>query len=291
MNKKVHRIYIGSFFIIGIIITVFLAVYGYSYFSVPVEKRFFHAYHNNLKPSGFLGHGIGILGSLMMVFGVAIYMIRKRWKKFFNIGYLKHWLEFHIFLCSVGPILVLYHTAFKFGGIVAVSFWSMAAVVLSGVIGRFIYVRIPRTIQGNELSVREIDRMGEELTIRLKKDYSINGEVMPKIDKVNLIDKYRNLSLYKSFVNQFKDYFIINSLIKEIKKDLKPLRLNRKREKEILRLAKSKLVISQRIGMLRTMQKLFRYWHIIHLPFAIVMFLIMIIHIAIAIAFGYTWIF
>jgi len=291
MNKKVHRIYIGSFFIIGIIITVFLAVYGYSYFSVPVEKRFFHAYHNNLKPSGFLGHGIGILGSLMMVFGVAIYMIRKRWKKFFNIGYLKHWLEFHIFLCSVGPILVLYHTAFKFGGIVAVSFWSMAAVVLSGVIGRFIYVRIPRTIQGNELSVREIDRMGEELTIRLKKDYSINGEVMPKIDKVNLIDKYRNLSLYKSFVNQFKDYFIINSLIKEIKKDLKPLRLNRKREKEIRRLAKSKLVISQRIGMLRTMQKLFRYWHIIHLPFAIVMFLIMIIHIAIAIAFGYTWIF
>jgi len=102
MNKKVHRIYIGSFFIIGIIITVFLAVYGYSYYSVPVEKRFFHAYHDNLKPSGFLGHGIGILGSLMMVFGVAIYMIRKRWKKFFSIGYLKHWLEFHIFLCSVG---------------------------------------------------------------------------------------------------------------------------------------------------------------------------------------------
>jgi len=52
---------------------------------------------------------------------------------------------------------VLYHTALKFGGIVAVSFWSMAAVVLSGVIGRFIYVRIPRTIQGNELSVKELE--------------------------------------------------------------------------------------------------------------------------------------
>jgi len=129
------------------------------------------------------------------------------------------------------------------------------------------------------------------LTIRLKRDYSINGEVMPKIGEVDLMYKYRDLGLYKSFMNQFKDYFIISSLMKEIRKDLKPLRLNSKREKEILRLAKSKLVISQRIGMLRTMQKLFRYWHIIHLPFAIIMFLIMIIHIAIAVAFGYIWIF
>jgi hypothetical protein len=51
-----------------------------------------------LKPSGSLGHGYGIAGSLMMIFGVSIYMIRKRVRRFFNIGYLKHWLEFHIFL-------------------------------------------------------------------------------------------------------------------------------------------------------------------------------------------------
>ncbi|HVO73002.1 MAG TPA: hypothetical protein VMT35_03200 [Ignavibacteriaceae bacterium] len=291
MNKNVHRVYIGSFFLIGTIITLFLAVKGYSYYTTPVEQRFFLPNHDSLKPSGLLGHGAGIIGSFMMVFGVAVYMVRKRWKKFFRIGYLKHWLEFHIFLCSLGPVLVLYHTAFKFGGIVAISFWSMAAVVLSGVAGRFIYVRIPRTIQGNELNVKELDKMGQELSIRLKTDYSVNGEIMPKIEKINFTDKYRNLSLRKSLINQFKDYFIINSLLKEIKNDLKPLNLNSKRKKEILRLAKSKLIISKRIGMLRIMQKLFKYWHIVHLPFAIIMFLIMAIHIAVAVAFGYTWIF
>ena len=53
-----------------------------------------------------------------------------------KINRSKHWLEFHIFLCTVGPLLVLYHTAFKFGGIVSVSFWSMVLVVLSGVAGK-----------------------------------------------------------------------------------------------------------------------------------------------------------
>ncbi len=137
--------------------TLLLGVYGYQYYTTPLEERFFQPHYDLLKPSGILGHGFGIIGSLMMIFGVAIYMIRKKSQAVSSTSdSLKHWLEFHIFLCTVGPILVLYHTAFKFGGIVAVSFWSMVAVVASGVVGRFIYVQIPRTIQGKELSVSEL---------------------------------------------------------------------------------------------------------------------------------------
>jgi hypothetical protein len=39
------------------------------------------------------------------------------------------------------------------------------------------------------------------------------------------------------------------------------------------------------------MQKMLKYWHVAHLPFAVVMFIIMVIHVAITIAFGYKWIF
>jgi hypothetical protein len=141
MNKILHKIYIASFFVAGISIAILLSVDGFTYYQTSLEERFFHQDHNQLKPSGALGHGYGIAGSLMMIFGVSVYMIRKRFRRFFNIGYLKHWLEFHIFLCTTGPMLILYHTAFKFGGIVAVSFWSMVAVVLSGVAGRFILFR------------------------------------------------------------------------------------------------------------------------------------------------------
>ncbi len=99
MNKTLHRIYIGLFFLIGISVTVLLAVNGYSYYTTSVEERFFHPQHNLIKPSGYLGHGFGIVGSLMMILGVSIYMIRKRSRRLFNFGYLKHWLELHIFLC------------------------------------------------------------------------------------------------------------------------------------------------------------------------------------------------
>ena len=136
MNKTLHRIYVGLFLIVGISVTILLGINGYQYYTTPLEERFFSPDHVMLKPSGAWGHGFGIIGTLMMIVGVGVYMIRKRYRKFFNLGYLKHWLEFHIFLCSVGPVLVLYHTAFKFGGIVSVSFWSMVLVVLSGVVGR-----------------------------------------------------------------------------------------------------------------------------------------------------------
>ena len=70
---------------------------------------------------------------------------------------------FHIFLCTLGPILVLFHTSYKFGGLVVISFWSMVAVFLSGIIGRFIYIQIPRTIEGRELSLNEIREMKSDV--------------------------------------------------------------------------------------------------------------------------------
>ena len=291
MNKSLHRVYIMFFIIVGTGVTLLLAVYGWQYYNAPLEERFFLPQYNMLKPSGVLGHGFGIIGSLMMILGVALYMIRKRVRRFFNIGFLKHWLEFHIFLCTVGPVLVLYHTAFKFGGIVAVSFWSMVVVVASGVAGRFIYVQIPRSIQGKELSVNELNEMSEDLTDKLQTKYSINSNIISRLEKHSQTDKYKQVGFGTSFVMMVQDYFGTRSVLRQIKRELSTLNLRGEREKEIIRISRSKLILSRRIGMLRTTQKLFRYWHIVHLPFAITMFVIMFIHIAVTIIFGYKWIF
>ncbi|MDP1994510.1 MAG: hypothetical protein Q8K40_04605, partial [Ignavibacteria bacterium] len=120
MNKTLHKLYIGLFFLIGITSVGFLVINSYTYYSLPLTERVFSNEHGLFKPSGQIGHGLGILGTLMMIFGVVLYMVRKRTRKLFQIGYLKNWLEFHIFLCTLGPIFILFHTAFKFGGIVAI---------------------------------------------------------------------------------------------------------------------------------------------------------------------------
>jgi hypothetical protein len=291
MSKKWHRLYVGSFFAIGITVVILLAVNGYEYYKTPIEERFFQPKHSSLKPSGAVGHGLGILGTLMMIFGVTVYMVRKRVRSFFNWGYLKHWLEFHIFLCSVGPLLVLYHTSFKFGGIVAVSFWSMTAVVFSGVIGRFIYVQIPRSIQGREFDIKQLDEMNSDISAKLKKEIYGGEKLISDIEKLSDMHRYKQVTLGSSFLFIIKDFFRIKSTLYNIRKEMNKIRVPGMKAKEILRLIKQKLILSRRIALLRTSQKLFKYWHIVHLPFAITMFVIMFIHVAVTIIFGYKWIF
>jgi hypothetical protein len=56
-------------------------------------------------------------------------------------------------------------------------------------------------------------------------------------------------------------------------------------------LVKNDITLNRRIERLDTMQNLFKYWHVAHFPFAVVMFIIMIIHVGVTILFGYRWIF
>ncbi len=72
---------------------------------------------------------------------------------------------------------------------------------------------------------------------------------------------------------------------------LRQTHLSGKEKKAVARLVRRELVIAGRINRLQTMQQLFKYWHVAHLPFALVMLIIMVIHVAITLAFGYRWIF
>jgi len=291
MNKTLHKIYVGLFLIVGISVTILLGINGYQYYTTPLEERFFSPDHIMLKPSGAWGHGFGIIGTLMMIVGVGVYMIRKRYRKFFNLGYLKHWLEFHIFLCTVGPVLILYHTAFKFGGIVSVSFWSMVLVVLSGVVGRFIYLQIPRTIQGQELSINELNSMKEYLALKIRKVLSEDSSTLYKLESIASTDRYKSLRLTAAVGLFIKDYFTTMQLMRIFRKKMTFLGLSKSEREELIQAAKNEIVIARRIAFLRTSQKLFHWWHMFHLPFAISMFVIMIVHVTVTIVFGYKWIF
>lgn len=290
--KKIIRISVLGLYILTVITLLFvLAISGYSYYITPIEERFFHDLHTLLKPSGLLGHGFGIVGTLLIIFGVSLYMLRKRYRIFSRMGLLKYWLEFHIFLCTVGPILILFHTAFKFGGIVSISFWSMVAVFVSGILGRFIYLQIPRSIQGNELTFDELQNRNNALSNQLKNKYQINDSLLNKIEKLVEVDSYKSISITSLIPIIFKDFFQKHRLLKELKKDLAQHEIGRSEQKNILKISSNKIVLVRRIGLLSVMQRVFNYWHIIHLPFALLMLIIMVIHVAITIVFGYKWIF
>lgn len=104
-----------------------------------------------VPPAGELfGHGIGILGFLLMLMTEILYSLRKR-SRSVQWGRMSRWLQFHIFTGLVGPYMVLLHTSWKFNGIAGVSTLLTIIIVLSGFVGRYIFTRIPRTLDGLEI--------------------------------------------------------------------------------------------------------------------------------------------
>lgn len=289
MSKTTHRIYLFTLTLIVIISFAVIIQKGLSFYKTSIEERFFHADYKSLKPSGTIGHGFGILGSFLMIVGVISYMLRKRFRLFFRLGLLKHWLEFHIFLCALGPMLVLFHTSFKFGGIASISFWSMVAVFLSGIVGRFIYIQIPRTIEGRELSLHEISNMKTDICEIIKDvknldEASLHVIIESTKKKVGIYNKNIFVRYYKSLRSDSKT-------ICDVKISMKKNKLSKEEYVKILHFIKNEISLNRKIEMLTTMQNLLKYWHAAHLPFAFVMLIIMVIHVVITILFGYKWIF
>jgi hypothetical protein len=289
MQKTGHRIYISSLASIVVLTTISLFILGFPYYNTPLTERFYHSGHDLYKPSGLIGHGLGIIGTLLIVIGVFSYMARKRYRFLSRFGRLKYWLEFHIFLCILGPIMILYHTAFKFGGIVSISFWSMVVVVASGVIGRYIYLQIPRSMEGRELSLNEVREMKSNLNAHIKTRFNLDEKSYNAILEYTSINSSDHNGDEK--IRMIRKNKENNISIRRLKKTLRKYRLSEASIRGIVKLIKSEISLNKKLQRLQSMQRLFKYWHIVHLPFALIMLVIMIIHVGITLAFGARWIF
>lgn len=288
MTQTTHRIYIGTLVSIVVLVFFYLLFHGLSYYNTSLEERFYHPNHDWFKPSGAMGHGLGIAGTLLILIGVFGYRAKKRYRWLARIGRLKYWLEFHIFLCSLGPVLILFHTAFKFGGIVSVSFWSMIVVVASGIVGRFIYVQIPRTIEGRELSLAELQQMKNQLSMSLA---GVGGVAASNYQDLLTRAQVKAPQEGNLLSRIIRKYGVDRATVQELKVTLQQHQTPRPKIREATYLLRKELSLDNRIERLHVMQKLFKYWHVAHLPFALIMLFILVIHVAITLAFGYRWIF
>ena len=97
--------------------------------------------------SEVFGHGMGILGFVFMLMTETLYSLRKR-SRSVKWGKMSMWLQLHIFTGLVGPYMVLLHTSWKFNGIAGATTLLTIIIVISGFIGRYIFTRIPRTVDG-----------------------------------------------------------------------------------------------------------------------------------------------
>lgn len=104
-----------------------------------------------IPPAGELfGHSLGIVGFLFMLMTETLYSLRKRTRSV-RWGKMSTWLQLHIYTGLVGPFMVLLHTSWKFNGLAGATTLLTIIIVVSGFIGRYIFTRIPRTLDGLEI--------------------------------------------------------------------------------------------------------------------------------------------
>ncbi|MDH3252013.1 MAG: hypothetical protein OEM41_04425 [Ignavibacteria bacterium] len=283
-----HKVYLVFLVFICLSAAVAIGVGGLGYYATPVVERPFRDDHAVMKPTGTYSHGLGIIGASMISIGVATYSSRKRIRALWSLGRLSGWLEFHIALCLLGPVLVVYHTTFKAGGVAAICLWSMLSVVASGFIGRFLYIQIPRNIKGIELTQaqiqEELERLGTVLSgTELGKHLvrEIDGFIssMPKPTTMwegltGVFSLYRRRKIVRKFVATM------------IRRGNLPIREAQK----VYFVAIARTVLQQKTIVFGQIGRLFHYWHVIHLPFTVIMFLTLAVHVLVTIMLGYRWI-
>jgi len=255
---------------------------GAGFFSTPLAERPHHEDFRDFRPAGRIGHGIGILGSLMLI-TLLLYTLRKRLRFMRRWGDLSIWLRYHIFLGVAGPVLITLHTSFKVDGLVAVSYWSMVAVAVSGVFGRYLYQQIPRNVLGESLGSEDIEARNEAILVDLSENHGVGDQGVDSLEKLALGPLEKKPAPVALMILPVVNFMLARQLQSWM------VGYSRDPGPRTRKLARNWVLQARRLHLFHLIRDLFHWWHVFHKPFALIMILIMIVHVAVALVLGYTW--
>ncbi len=263
---------------------LFLFVQGSDFYRTPLAERAHHPGYWQWKAGGTIGHPLGIVGSALMVLMLG-YSLRKRVPLLRRLGPLSRWLDVHIYLGVMGPLLVVLHSSFKVHGLVALSFWSMVLVAFSGVLGRYLYLQIPRTRAGEEIALAELERMDGVLSERLHQRFGLEKDELARLDAV--VPAPAHTGLLRGVFEMLVEGLRLRSELRAFARSSRHVPARALAEFE--RIALQKALLRRRIVLWDRVHELFHYWHVLHKPFAVVMYVFMVVHVAVAVITGYGW--
>jgi hypothetical protein len=249
---------------------------------------------NLFKPNDDTGYWIGVAGGSMML-ALFIYPMRKYLRFMQGWGKVKAWFWFHLALGVGGPWLILVHSQFRIGSLNAgVALYSMCIVVVSGVIGRFIYVRIHRGLDGERTSLRELrERAG------LVEDNARSRlHFCPAVEQRLLHFERRELRADATWRTHLRQVTLLPlqqgitylRCVQELRKPLHDLAAQhawsaadlRRRKRRARRLVDQYLHAVVRVAQYNAFERVFALWHLAHLPFIYLLVISAVVHVVAA---------
>lgn len=296
-TERGHRLRLRLAWLLAAALILVIAGYGFDYYTLGLAARPYSPKHDLLRPSGTIGIKLGMLGVLLF-FLIYLYPLRKRWGWLGRQGNSRHWLDFHVVLGTTAPVIIAFHSSFKFGNIAGMAFWSMFAVTLSGFVGRYLYAQIPRRVNAAELTMKELEDMEGALRQELAKHNLGFGSRMERLFALPTADAVANTPMFLALI-----WMVLIDLKRPLQVSLVRLQgagfgrwllswfgLRRTRNAKLeyaIDVARKQAALSKRLLFLTRTQQVFHLWHVVHRPFSYSFAILAILHIAIAMFMGY----
>jgi hypothetical protein len=243
------------------------------------------------RVSDNINYWIGVTGACMMLV-LFLYPLRKYLRFAQGWGKVKWWFWFHMFLGIAGPWLILVHSTFRIGSLNAgVALYCMIIVVLSGVVGRYIYTRVHRGLEGERMSLDELrERAGMvESAARSRLHFSPAVEArLAAFEQHELRAQpgwttyFRQVTLLpiQQYITYRRCVAIVRQRMRAVaaQRQWNPIDL-RRRERRAIRLVEKYLDAVVRVAQYTAYERVFGLWHLAHLPFIYLLVICTLVHV------------
>jgi hypothetical protein len=292
-----HHLRLLLAWLVALAIVLVIAGYGWNYYTLSAADRPFSPKHDALRPSGPVGIKLGMF-SVFLFFLIYLYPLRKKWGWLGRQGNARHWLDFHVVLGTLAPLVVAFHATFKFGNIAGMAFWSMLAVTLSGFVGRYLYAQVPRNLNAAELTMKEMMAIEESMRRNLAAQNLSFGKGMERLYDLPTPQDVGHMPLLVALL-----YMILIDLKRPFALSLLRLqstafvswvgaffgflRTQDTKLEHAIGVAQKQAKLSKRILFLSRTQQVFNLWHVVHRPFSYAFAILALIHIGLVLYMGY----
>jgi hypothetical protein len=246
---------------------------------------------NGLTPESGVGYWLGIVGGSLMLL-LLLYPLRKRVRSLRALGSVAFWFRAHMILGIFGPVLVLLHANFRLGSINSnVALVAMLIVAISGVIGRYLYSRIHVGLYGRKAEVEEILADARALREAVGADLPVADRVVEQLSAFAQLGSVAPRSVLSGFlllpVVSVRASVVRMRLIADARQVIavegKRLGWSRKTRRRRLTgvtdLVKLHVAAVKKAAAFAYYERLFRLWHVFHLPLFFLLVIAAAIHI------------
>ena len=246
--------------------------------------------HGKFYTSGSgLGYLLGLIGgSLMLV--LMLYPVRKRVRFMQRWGPLKYWFQFHMVAGILGPVLVLFHSAFHVGLFnAALALGFMVLVVSSGLVGRVLYRKIHHGLYGSHATLKELQQSMTQELEALEPVLRRMPLVKQEVDRFAAMVSHRPQGWHlraAHFLSLGAKRIAAGRRLRRAiaaypaAESVNPVTVSSHTNlTDLLRTIDVTLQAAQRTAQFTTYERLFSLWHIIHIPFIFMLAITAVIHV------------